>query len=67
MTDLNQALVLITGADGGFGRQMTRQFLAAGSRLILSDIDERRLSTLQADLDAAPGNIKASIAADFVR
>ena len=65
MTDLNQALVLITGADGGFGRQMTRQFLAAGSRLILSDIDERRLSALQADLDAAPGKIQASIAADL--
>ncbi len=65
MTDLNQALVLITGADGGFGRQMTRQFLAAGSRLILSDIDERRLSALQADVDAAPGKIQASIAADL--
>jgi short-subunit dehydrogenase len=65
MTDINQALVLITGADGGFGRQMTRQFLAAGSQLILSDIDERRLNTLQADLDAEPGNIKASIAADL--
>ena len=65
MTDLNQALVLITGADGGFGRQMTRQFLAAGSRLILSDINERRLSALQADSSAAPGNIVASIAADL--
>ena len=65
MTDLNKALVLITGADGGFGRQMAHQLLAAGSRLILSDIDERRLSTLKADLDTASGKIQASIAADL--
>lgn len=65
MTELDQALVLITGADGGFGRQMTRQFLAAGSRLIVSDIDERRLSALRSDSDGVPGNILASIAADL--
>ncbi len=65
MTDLNQALVLITGADGGFGRHMTRQFLAAGSRLILSDIDEQRLSALQAGSEIGPGYIVASIAADL--
>lgn len=65
MTDLNQALILITGADGGFGRHMTHQFLAAGSRLILSDIDEQRLSALQAESKFAPGNIVASIAANL--
>lgn len=67
MTDLKQAVVLITGADGGFGRQMMRQFLAAGSRLILSDVDENRLSTLQADTDHGSGNILTSIAADLSR
>ncbi len=65
MTDLNQALVLITGADGGFGRQMTRQFLAAGSRLIISDIDEQRLSELQAHSAATPDQVLASIPADL--
>ena len=65
MTELNQALVLITGADGGFGRQMMRQFLAAGSRLILSDIDEQRLRALQADFGAAPERVLGSIAADL--
>lgn len=65
MTDLNQALVLITGADGGFGRQMTRQFLAAGSRLIISDIDERRLSDLQTLTGAAADRVLATIAADL--
>ncbi len=30
MTDFNNAVVLITGAAGGFGREMIRQFLADG-------------------------------------
>ncbi len=65
MTDLNQALVLITGADGGFGRQMTRQFLAAGSRLIISDIEERRLRDLRSHSGAAPDRVLSSIPADL--
>jgi len=65
MTNLNQAIVLITGADGGFGRQMTRQFFEAGCRLILSDIDEQRLCKLQAGTSAAPDGVIASIPADL--
>jgi short-subunit dehydrogenase len=40
MTQLYEAVVLITGAAGGFGQELTRQLLEAGSRLILTDIDE---------------------------
>lgn len=65
MTELDKALVLITGADGGFGRQMTRQFLAAGSRLILSDIDEQRLNALRAEAGAGTDGIVAAIPADL--
>ena len=65
MTNLNQAVVLITGADGGFGRQMTRQFLEAGSRLILSDVSENRLAALQTDVEVGPDKIVAAIAADL--
>jgi short-subunit dehydrogenase len=43
MTQLNKAVVLITGASGGFGQELTRQLLAAGSRLILTDVDEKLL------------------------
>ncbi len=39
MTELNNAVILITGAAGGFGRELTRQLLQAGSRLILTDLD----------------------------
>ena len=39
MTEPANKNVLITGAGGGFGRHLTRQFRAAGAQLILTDID----------------------------
>jgi short-subunit dehydrogenase len=65
MTDLSHAVVMITGAGGGFGRQMARQFQEAGGRLILTDVDEDRLTALQADIGAESENILASIPADL--
>ena len=44
MTQLSNAIILITGANGGFGQEFTRQLLEANSRLILTDIDEEKLS-----------------------
>ncbi len=66
MTDLNDAVVLITGASGGFGRQMTRQFLQAGSRVLLTDIDAASLDSLTAEFQTESGQILGSIAADLV-
>ena len=43
MTNPDQALVLITGAAGGFGRELMRQFAAAGSELIVHDLHEEPL------------------------
>ncbi|MGC9526515.1 MAG: SDR family NAD(P)-dependent oxidoreductase [Limnospira sp.] len=43
MTEFNNTAVLITGAAGGFGQELTRQLLGLGSRLILSDRDETLL------------------------
>jgi short-subunit dehydrogenase len=43
MTDLNRKKILLTGAAGGFGVEFTRQLLAKGADLILSDIDTNRL------------------------
>ena len=65
MTELSKAVVLITGADGGFGRQMTRQFLEAGSQLLLTDVSENRLIHLQADVESESGQILAAIPADL--
>ena len=62
MTDLNNKTVLITGAGGGFGREMTRQFLAAGSKLVLTDLLD---STLQPVADIAGEHLVAAVAADL--
>ena len=66
MTDLSDAVVLITGATGGFGRQMTRQFLEAGSRLLLTDVDAALLESLSAEFQAHGGQILGSVATDLV-
>ena len=66
MTDLNDAVVLVTGATGGFGRQMTRQFLEAGSRLLLTDVDATALDSLTAECQTETGQILGGVAADLV-
>jgi short-subunit dehydrogenase len=66
MTDLNDAVVLVTGATGGFGRHMTRQFMEAGSRLLLTDVDAGSLDSLTAELQSHSGQILGGVAADLV-
>src|SRR6056297_1731671 len=55
MTTLDGATVLVTGASGGFGRQMMRQFLAAGSRLIVTDRDAAALAEAARAIQAEAG------------
>jgi NADP-dependent 3-hydroxy acid dehydrogenase YdfG len=43
MSQLQSAVVLITGAAGGFGQELTRQLLLKGSRLILTRISHQRV------------------------
>ncbi|MDX2230339.1 MAG: SDR family NAD(P)-dependent oxidoreductase [Leptolyngbyaceae cyanobacterium bins.349] len=67
MTQLNQAVVLLTGAAGGFGQELTRQLLQAGSRLILTDLDAAALwqqaKAIQATV--ATGEIITCLTADL--
>jgi len=65
MTNLNRAVVLITGATGGFGRQMTSQFMAAGARVILTDVVTGGFATLKAEFDSSSNEILACIIADL--
>lgn len=44
--------VLITGATGGFGRRAAERFATEGARLVLSDIDPRRLEEMASSLPA---------------
>lgn len=67
MTQLNKAVVLITGAAGGFGTEFTKQLLQANSRLILSDLDRDTLKTKVASISSqiTTGEIIDCIAADL--
>lgn len=68
MTALDGTTVLITGASGGFGQQMIRQFLAAGSRLVLTDLDAAALEPLAGAIRAevgGSGDILAVLPADL--
>lgn len=67
MTQLDKAVVLITGAGGGFGQELTRQLLEAGSRLILTDLDEavlrQRVEVIQRQV--ATGEVLACLSNDL--
>ena len=67
MTQLNQAVVLITGAAGGFGTEFIKQLLQANSRLILSDFDrdtlEEKIATIRPQITT--GEIISCLAADL--
>jgi len=62
MTNAANKTVLITGAGGGFGRQLVHQFRAAGAKLILTDVTDRALHDV---VDAAGDDLVASVAADL--
>lgn len=62
MTDPANKTVLVTGAGGGFGRHLVRQFRAAGARLILTDLNEQALRDV---VDAAGDKLVAAVAADL--
>jgi len=67
MTDLNDAVVLLTGATGGFGQELTQLLLAAGSRVICTDLDAVQLAHQAETLKhlTTNGELLASIVADL--
>lgn len=67
MTQLNQSVVLLTGAAGGFGQELTRQLLEAGSRLILTDLYETALREQVATIQStvATGEVLACLEVDL--
>jgi short-subunit dehydrogenase len=62
MTDIANRTVLITGAGGGFGRHMVRQFGGAGASLILTDLDD---TALKRAIDDAGDALLASVPCDL--
>ncbi len=67
MTQLTNAVVLVTGAAGGFGEQLIRQLLALDSRLILADLDAARVRAVaeRARRETPRGEVMACLAADL--
>lgn len=64
MSKLKAATILITGAGGGFGQELTRQLLVKGSQLILTDHPSVTLSTKILD-NNHQGNIIACLDIDL--
>jgi short-subunit dehydrogenase len=67
LTKLDRAVILITGAAGGFGEEFIRQLLQANSRLILSDRDcdtiQEKLAIITKEITT--GEIISCLAADL--
>jgi len=51
-------LLLLTGANGGIGREVAKQFHAAGANLFLTDIDVAGLQTFADTLKHGPGKVR---------
>ncbi len=65
MTNPANKTVLITGAGGGFGRHMVRQFRDAGARLVLTDLTEDALGDAVTDAgDALVTTLATDLATD---
>src|SRR3954469_8724897 len=57
--DYKDQVVLITGAAGGFGRLAAAEFARAGAKLVLCDLDAKKLEELKSSLHGADVLIEA--------
>jgi 3-oxoacyl-[acyl-carrier protein] reductase len=55
--DFSERVLLLTGANGGIGRAIAREFLEAGAKVVLADIDERGTAEFARSLDAAGSGV----------
>ncbi|HEU4371163.1 MAG TPA: glucose 1-dehydrogenase [Methylomirabilota bacterium] len=67
MTDLDDRVVLITGAAGGIGAASARRLAGAGARLVLADLDGAAVDKLAAELNGAAVQADVTRAADVAR
>ncbi len=67
MTQLSNAVILLTGASGGFGQEFIRQLLGEGCRLIVTDMDEQKLRSIVDNIQKTitTGEVIACLEADL--
>lgn len=53
MYDFNDRVLLLTGANGGIGRETACLFFKHGAKLVLTDLDEKGVDAFGASLDAS--------------
>ncbi|MCB1180371.1 MAG: SDR family NAD(P)-dependent oxidoreductase [Leptospiraceae bacterium] len=66
MSELKNKLILLTGATGGLGKEMTKSFLKEGARIVISDLNKNTLEELKESLEnIGPGKIEGIIESDL--
>jgi 3-oxoacyl-[acyl-carrier protein] reductase len=70
--DFSEQVLLLTGANGGIGRAIAREFLEAGAKVVLADINDQGTSDFARSIDPAAANtavakLDASNAAEVER
>jgi 3-oxoacyl-[acyl-carrier protein] reductase len=53
MYDFNDRVLVVTGANGGIGREVAKLFYEHGANLVLTDLDEKGVAAFGATLDAS--------------
>ena len=51
MYDFQNRVLLLTGANGGIGREVAKLFYAHGAQLVLTDLDHQALKGFADELD----------------
>jgi 3-oxoacyl-[acyl-carrier protein] reductase len=59
--DFSQRVLLLTGANGGIGRAIAREFLEAGARVVMADLNDRGAADFVRSID--PSGASATVAA----
>jgi 3-oxoacyl-[acyl-carrier protein] reductase len=57
MYNFNERVLLLTGANGGIGREIATLFFNHGARLVLTDLDEQGVAAFGASLDESGARV----------
>jgi NAD(P)-dependent dehydrogenase (short-subunit alcohol dehydrogenase family) len=62
MKSVNSKVAVVTGAASGIGRGMAQSFVAAGMKVVLSDVEQARLAATCEELRATGADVHAVVA-----